>query len=569
MDSEVNILFSGAAGQGIQTTAQALGKAATRAGYYAFSYLDAESRIRGGLNFTYLRISTMPRPAYSKRVDILVAQTKEALDYLASGLHSDSVVLVQDDWPHPKRAPFTLLEYANKAGSAMSAGTVAAAAVAAIIGMPEEIFKGVIHDLFGRKENIEKINLLAARMGYEKTSDWEPAKKFRLPYTPHADNKRFWISGGETIALGAVAGGVAFIAAYPMSPSTSIMTKLAQWAARTGVVVEQAEDEIAAINMVAGASYAGARAMTATSGGGFDLMAEGISLIGMAELPAVVAVAQRPGPSTNLATRTQQSDLHLVLHSGHGHFARVVLAPKNISDGFEITARAFDIAEKYQAPVFILTDQQLQEGEMTVEPFDVSTLPRSRHFLDAKTLDGMESYHRFETSASGISPIAAPGVSKHLVIFTSDEHAESGHITEQPDLVQKMVEKRLCKIRSLETQLISPLEVEGKLEGNPLLIGWGSSYEPLSEARLRLAESGIEAAHLHFRQLWPLQADRIIRILDRASLVIVVENNLNGELSNLLQGVVLRPLKRRINKYNGRPFTVEELVERIASEVKS
>jgi 2-oxoglutarate ferredoxin oxidoreductase subunit alpha len=339
-----------------------------------------------------------------------------------------------------------------------------------------------------------------------------------------------------------------------MSPSTGIMVNLAQWARQAGIVVEQAEDEIAAINMMAGAWYAGARAMTATSGGGFDLMAEGVSLLGMIESPGVIVIAQRAGPSTGLATRTAQSDLRLALHAGHGTFARVIVAPRNICEAFAIAARAFDVAERFQIPVFILTDQQLQDGEAVCEPFEVSQLPSERHFLSPAELAALPEYRRFAITESGLSPMAAPGASPRLVVVSSDEHDELGRINAPRATAEAMGAKRLRKIATVEAHPTFPPELEGEPEDGALVIGWGSSYETIAEARRRLAGTGRRFAQLHLTQLWPLPGPALEKLIDRAPRTIVVENSPAGELADLLQQAACRRLTRRIGKYDGRPF---------------
>jgi 2-oxoglutarate ferredoxin oxidoreductase subunit alpha len=563
MRGEVNVRIAGAAGQGIQTTADLLGKAATRAGYWALGNIDAESRIRGGLNYCQLRIAAEPHQAIVNRVDILVAHTERALVENAGDLNQEAAVLTSEPWEHPARAPWTLLESARQAGSMKAVGTVAAGAIWAMLGQNKELLEAAIRDQFSGR--LLEVNLKSIDLGYSAGVQWAPGEKFRLAPGSGAGG-RLWLAGGEAISLGAVAGGVSLLAAYPMSPSTAILMTLAKWAARLGIVVEQAEDEIAAINMVAGASYAGARAMTATSGGGFDLMTEGVSLLGMIEAPAVIVIAQRPGPSTGLATRTEQGDLQLALRAGHGRFARVILAPRNIADGFELTARAFDIAEKYQAPVFILTDQQLQDGQASCVPFELDDLPTRRWLLTPAELTAALDYRRFAEAENGISPQAAPGASEQLVIVSSDEHDEIGHINVPRLTAEQMGAKRLRKIETVATEVNLPFLLAGEVRGKPLIIGWGSSYEAIAEARSRL-NGGYDFAHLHLRQLWPLPEPALAALFDQAAKTVVVENNAAGELADLLQQVLCRPFKHRINKHDGRPFTVDELATRIGKEI--
>ncbi|NLH50629.1 MAG: 2-oxoacid:acceptor oxidoreductase subunit alpha [Myxococcales bacterium] len=565
MLNEITIRIAGAAGQGIQTTADLLGKAATRAGYWALGNVDAESRIRGGLNYCQVRLAVEPRPAIRRQADILVAHTERALTENAGDLPPEAAVLADEPWEHPGRVPWNLLDLARQAGTAKSVGTVAAGAIWAMLGLRRDIMDTAIGDQFSGR--LLEVNRQAIELGYEAGAHWAGGARYRLSPGDGIAG-RLWISGGEAIALGAVAGGVSLLAAYPMSPSTSILMRLADWAARLGIVVEQAEDEIAAINMVAGASYAGARAMTTTSGGGFDLMTEGVSLLGMIEAPAVIVIAQRPGPSTGLATRTAQGDLQLALHAGHGRFARVILAPRDIADGFALTARAFDIAEKYQTPVFILTDQQLQDGQMTCAPFDWEGLPTRRWLLTPDELAAGPEYRRFADTPNGISPLAAPGAAEQLVIVSSDEHDEVGHINIPRLTAERMGSKRLRKIDTVAAEVSLPFTLAGDARNKPLVIGWGSSYGALAEARSRSA-GGDAFAHLHLRQLWPLPGPELAALIDRAPLTVVAENNAAGELADLLQQVVGRPLPRRLNKHDGRPFTADELAERIDREIRS
>jgi 2-oxoglutarate/2-oxoacid ferredoxin oxidoreductase subunit alpha len=562
---DISIKIAGAAGQGMQTTATLLGRAATRLGFWVYAHSDAESRIRGGLNFSQLRIAVDERHGLVRRTDILVAHTQRALEKLGPEVGEGGGVLAQENWAHPQKAPFHLAELAKQAGSPRTAGAVAIGAIWALLGLPLKTIETLLREVWIKSEKLTEMNLNAAGLGYEQGLAWDGGAHALAEPT---QAERLWITGGDAISLGALAGGVRFMAAYPMSPATAIMVNLAEWSRETGVLVEQAEDEIAAINMTAGAAYAGARSLTATSGGGFDLMTEGVSLLGMIEAPAVIVIAQRPGPATGLATRTEQGDLPLAVHGGHGHFARVVLAPCDIGDGFVVTARAFDIAEKYQAPVFVLTDQQLQDGAMTTPPFSTAGLPETRHFLTAEQLGKLDEYVRYAWTDDGISPQAAPGVSEHLVVASSDEHNEAGHINVPIEVAERMAEKRLRKIATVAREVQLPLIESDIADGRPLVIGWGSSFAAIDEAREVLRERGAEIGQAHFRQLWPLQAEAIAKLLDRAGPVIVVENNPNGALADLLQQVTGRLLPRRINKHDGRAFTVEELVERLGEEIE-
>ncbi len=563
---EVNLRIAGAAGQGMQTTAEVLGKVVTRSGLHAFCYSDAESRIRGGLNFSHLRLAPEPRAGVRNRIDILVAHSEQALDRFAPALEPGGLVLAQGRWGHPRALDFSLEELAGQAGSPKAAGSVAAGALVALLGLPLELAREVLARRFAGREELVRLNHLALQAGARAAAGAAELADFGLsPGKP--DQGRLYLSGGQALALGAVAGGLGFMAAYPMSPSTSIITNLAAWGAETGIVSEQAEDEIAAINMVAGAAYAGARAMTATSGGGFCLMTEGVSLLGMIEAPAVIVVAQRPGPATGLPTRQAQGDLNLVRHAGHGFFPRIILAPRDIGDCFQLTARALDLAERYQCPVFLLTDQHLQDSQITLEPPNLSELPRDRHFLGPDELEAMPRYRRYQLSEDGISPMAAPGVSRHLVLADSDEHDETGHIIEDADSARAMAQKRLAKAGTIRGAAWPP-ELEGDPRDRPLIVTWGSSYSSVAEARRRLAERGLETALLTLRWLWPLPAEPLASLLEQARQVVVVENSPGCELAGLLREVALHPVDQRITRCDGRPLDSDQLARDLARRLE-
>jgi 2-oxoglutarate/2-oxoacid ferredoxin oxidoreductase subunit alpha len=291
-------------------------------------------------------------------------------------------------------------------------------------------------------------------------------------------------------------------------------------------------------------------------------MTEGVSLLGMIEVPAVIVLAQRPGPATGLPTRTAQGDLSLALHAGHGFFPRILLAPRNVSDGFGITASAFDLAERFQIPVFVLTDQHLQDAQCACDPFPIEGLPKTRHVLSVEQLADFKTYLRYEQTESGVSPMAFPGWSRHVVVVDSDEHDEEGHLTESADTAKRMAEKRIRKAKTVE-EAAWPLEVEGEAEGCPLIVSFGSTYETLTEARKELENKGRKTAHLHLRMLWPLPERALSDLVARASRLIVVENSAGVELAGLLRAVALRKPDDLIRRMDGRPLEVDELVSKL------
>jgi 2-oxoglutarate ferredoxin oxidoreductase subunit alpha len=368
------------------------------------------------------------------------------------------------------------------------------------------------------------------------------------------------MDGNQAVVLGALAAGVRFCSFYPMSPATSIAEGLARVAVDMGVVVEQAEDEIAALNMALGASYAGARSIVPTSGGGFALMVEAVSLAGVMETPVVVVLAQRPGPATGLPTRTEQGDLNLVLYAGHGEFPRAIFAPGNIDQCFHLAHRAFDQAELHQSPVFILTEQYLADSYRAVEPFDLDSLPEPV-LPDFETADP-DGYERYAFTESGVSPRLAPGFSKALVVADSHEHTPQGHITEDQEIRTRMVDKRLRKGRGLVEDAIPP-DLYGDESPDTLLVCWGGALGPAVEAGELLRHQGDNVSVLHFSQVWPLNPDHFLPILRRAGRTVCVEGNATGQFAGLLRQETGFKVDALVLRYDGRPFTARYIMDRL------
>jgi 2-oxoglutarate ferredoxin oxidoreductase subunit alpha len=353
-----------------------------------------------------------------------------------------------------------------------------------------------------------------------------------------------------------------------MTPSTGIMNYLATKEKEYGVVVEQAEDEIAAINMALGASFAGVRAMTGTSGGGFALMVEGLSLAGMTETPIVIAMGQRPGPATGLPTRTEQGELHMVLHAGHGEFPRFIFAPGSPEQAFFSVNKAFDLAEKYQVPAFILFDTYLSDSQWSYQGFDLARLRNTDYRLRAEAFQKLAGYKRHALTQSGISPLAVPGDAKHLVVTDSDEHDENGHIIEDAAMRVQMVQKRLFKKFPQMRQEVAPPFFYGDHKPDIVVTGWGSLYGLMREAVDALSQSH-RIAMLHFSEIYPFPETRqfdYLGILKRAKLTICVEQNATSQFARLMKAETGYEFNALINKYDGRPFLLEELVREISAQ---
>ncbi len=541
-----NLLIGGAAGQGIDTTAAVLEKLLKRAGYSVLTVRDFMSRIRGGHNFMQIRFGTERVLSHARELDGMIALDDDTVDLHIGDLKEDGFVLCDQKLAtaDPRAIKIDMDGMAKSLGNPRVSGSIA-------VGVVWKLFSQKIEnalDVFGEfvKEQYLDVNKKAIEAGFGLVES-------RYPHLEGAYRDWMLVSGSKAVALGAVAAGLRFYAAYPMSPSTVVMETLAGMSGAAHIVVEQAEDEIAGINMAIGASYAGARAMTGTSGGGFSLKVEALGLAGMAEIPLVVIDVQRPGPATGLPTRTEQSDLKFVVSASQGEFPRMVIAVRHPQDAFYQTVRAFNLAEKYQIPVILLSDQYVGDATYTVEPFDISGI---RMEEPAQTHEG--EYLRYAYTESGISPRLIPGKSSHLVLVDSDEHDESGHITESAEVRVAMADKRMKKLEGLKQELLEP-EFIGPADFETLLIGWGSTWGPISEA-VKLMD---RTAALVFGDVYPLPEKLILEKSKQAKRIINVEQNATGQLAGLIREATGIVMDDSILKYDGRQVSGEEIAARI------
>ena len=366
--------------------------------------------------------------------------------------------------------------------------------------------------------------------------------------------------------MGALAAGCKFLAAYPMTPSTPIIEFMAAHEADFNTVVLQPEDEIAAIHMALGASYAGVRAMTVTSGGGFSLMTEGLGLSGMTETPIVIILGQRAGPAIGLPTRTEQSDLQFAIHASHGEFPRVIFAPSTAENAFWLTIKAFNTAEKYQVPVILLTDHYLATSYFTVDKFDTSAIVIDRGLpLNEDEMGKLSEYKRHRITGSGISPRAFPALSQALVVTDSDEHNEEGHLIEDAGTRVKMMDKRLKKTSALRRDIAFPL-IFGPRSAGITLVGWGSTFGPLQEASTSLRKKGININLLHFTEIWPFPTREVCNLLINSEKIYIIENNATGQFSDLFTSKTGLKVHSTILKYDGRPFTSDYIINELSRE---
>ncbi len=554
-----NILVGGAAGQGVDTLSTLLEKLLKRKGFFVHSNKDYMSRVRGGHNFIQIRFGTDPVYSHWPFLDVIIALDKDTVELHKERLKEDGVILCDEAilLEDRRAVGVPMIWAAKKVNNHKASGAAAAGAAVKLFGQSGE----EALDIFGEKFERETAdsNFRAFMIGYESVG-----KRFEIDKP--GEDRHILINSNEAIALGALAGGVGFFASYPMTPATSIMRQLSKKAKDAGIVVEQVEDEISAINMTLGAAYAGVRSMTATSGGGFSLMVEGLSLQGITEIPMVVVDSQRPGPSTGMATRTEQSDLDFVLTAGHGEFPRMVLAVRNPEDAFYQTTRALNIADRYQILVIVLTDQYLADAANTILPYDFSSITIERGITTEEELKS-DGYKRYENTATGISPRIIPGKTEGAVIMAdSHEHNEKGSISENEEIRTAMMDKRMRKLEGLLEEIQEP-EYFGSDSPELLLIGWGSMYGPLREAAELLLNEGTSVGALVFGDLYPFPGRLLKKYAANAKKLVNVEQNHTGQLGRLIRQETGILMTHSLLKYDGRQMCAHTIYDRIIREV--
>jgi len=567
MATDLNILIGGAAGQGVHAITGPLAKALVRHGCHVQVSQSYESRIRGGHLFNVIRVSDQPLLCPREGADILVALNQETVTLHQPEVSAAGIVIFDES--QVKEAPSGVKSLALSPDTVLpetQAGDIAvnAGACGAILGLlqvPVDGLVALLEETFGGKgAEVVAWNREAARHGFEMGK--AQGKSFSLAGVAKPPEPRLLISGHEALALGALAGGLTFICGYPMTPWTSLLNAVSLRAGRWQVVVEQAEDEIAAINMAIGASFAGARVMTGTAGGGFCLMTEGVGLAAMSETPVVVVVSQRPGPSTGLPTRTSQGDLGFVLHAGQDDFPRAVLAPGTPAQGYLVGAKALRLAEQYQTPVFILTDQYFADAQFTLTAQDFPALKAPQELPQGATGD---KYLRYAPSEDGVSARRLPGEGMEIVVADSDEHTPDGHLTEDLAVRIKMHDKRLAKLKGLSREM-GNLTTAGDPVAPLAIITWGSSYGPAAEAAARLGQNGTPAWLVHVSELWPFPGEAVTQALQGTKKLILLEANATGQLGRLLRQETGLKADQSILRYDGLPFTPEYILRGLKGE---
>lgn len=576
--NELSILIGGEAGAGIARSGFLFAKICMRGGLHVFGTNDYQSLIRGGHNFYIARIDNEKVHSQTDYIDLLIALNAETVMLHKDGLVPDGGIIYDKDditlnsstldRKDLKLYPIPLKKIVREElkEQLLMRNTVALGAVVALADYDLTLLEGVLRDTF--RAEVAESNIKAAQIGYKYIKEnFKNDFEYRLKKLEIVGKRRIFLSGNEAVGLGAIRAGCKLYAAYPMTPSTGVLHFMAANERKYNMIVMQSEGEIAAINMVAGAAFAGVRAMTATSGGGFCLMSEGLGMTGITETPAVIMLAQRPGPSTGLPTYSSQGDLRFVFHASQGEFPRVVIAPGDIEECFYETMRAFNWAEKYQLPVILLTDKYLVESQMSAEPFDANRVKIERGTLITGEYGGEEEYKRHKITETGVSPRAIPLTKGTVVRTTANEHNEYGYTTEDPNMTTKMMDKRMRKLlhlaKELEEENIKTTKLYGSEEVEATIVSWGSTKGSIREAMKLLNREGIAVNYLQILYLQPFPTGIVEKIMDKAKKTIVIENNKTSQLSSLIREYVLRDVDHKILKYDGRPFNPGYLYQRI------
>ena len=575
MPDDLNWAIGGEAGDGINSTGKIFAQALSRAGRHVYTSKDFASRIRGGYTAYKVRTSVDRVESVVDRLDVLIALTERTIDENTDELHEGSVVIYDGERTSMQDVEIPgemvgldvpLKRLAENAGGAIMRNVVALGAACEVVNFPIENLDEALSKRFSDKGTaIVENNQQAARLGQEYTAEnYDREFGYDIETT---DEDYVLLNGDEAIGMGALAAGCRFYSGYPITPATDVMEYLTGRIDRYGGKVVQAEDELAAINLALGAARAGARAMTATSGPGIDLMTETFGLVATTETPLVVCDVMRAGPSTGMPTKQEQGDLDMLLYGGHGEIHRLIVGPTTVAECFWKTVEAFNLAERYQMPVFLVADLALAVTEQTFTPdtFDMDEVEIDRgKIVESDDVDAwVDEKERFQPhfpTADGISPRTFPGTDGGAHMTTGLEHDSLGRRTEDTEVRVEQVDKRQRKIDTAKQQEEWDWREFGDPDADTLVVSWGSNEGAIREAIEFLAEDGIQIRFLSVPYLFP--RPDLSEAVEAAETTVVVECNARGQFANLLERDVFQRVER-INKYNGVRFKADELAAEI------
>lgn len=571
--------IGGEAGYGIMTAGYLFAKICQRHGLNIFGTDDYPSLIRGGHNSFTIRAEDSEIFSHLKYYDLLVCLDDDTIKEDSALLRSHGVMIIDsaiDTKGMDLRSDVSiirvpLIEIARKFGQEkIMSNTVGIGASAALLDFDIDTCINALESIFGKKdEKIIEANISAFKAGYNFVKE-----NFKIDFDTKVSkqdySRNYLIDGNTAFCLGAIRAGCNFISAYPMTPTTSILHYMFANAEKYKLVAHQAEDEIAAINNALGASFAGARAMTATSGGGFALMNEGLSLAGMSETPIVIVLGQRPGPATGFPTRTEQGELLYAVFAGHGSFPKIVLAPGSIEECYELGKISFNLAERYQCPVILILDKYLSSGGKTVTDLNLEyNYDRGPLESDLPPLEERGKFKRYAFT-QGVSPRVFPGVKNGMHVCVGDEHDECGYIIEDSETRRKMMDKRMNKLNLVREELKNKsINVFGSVESSDItLLTWGSSTCVARQAAKFLDNEKINSSVIQVKVMNPFPSSELSLLLHKAKRVILLENNFSGDLGKLVHQNTCIEIKNKLLRYDGRPHDPEDVLNACKEIIK-
>ncbi|MBU0613352.1 2-oxoacid:acceptor oxidoreductase subunit alpha [Patescibacteria group bacterium] len=574
--NDLNWKIAGEAGYGIKSVGLMFSKICTRGGLQIFDYSEYPSLVRGGHNTYQVNVGEDEKFAPKALVSLLVALNQDTIDFHRDELEEGGGLVYDNedkeidvsslDAKKYNLFPIPLTKLAEDAGGKkVMRNSVALGASVGLISYDFELLKSVIEDAFKKKgDEIVNMNIKIAEAGYKHAKDNFDVGKFPFQLKAVKGPKRMVLTANEAIALGAIQAGCKFMSAYPMTPASSILHYMAANQEKHNLVVKQTEDELSAMTMALGANFAGVRSFTCTSGGGFSLMVEALGLSGITETPMVIAEVMRPGPATGLPTWTEQGDLRFLIHAAQGEFPRIVIAPGDAREAFYGTHHAFNLAEKYQMPVFVLSDKFISESYKSEEFFDTTKLKIERGEMMTDTqLKKVKEYKRYKFTDTGVSPRSIPGQKDGVYNANSDEHDEFGYSVEDAENRVRMVEKRAAKLEEAAKDLPEPI-LYGLEKADITLIAWGSTKGPILEAMKLCERDKLKVNLLHVMYAFPFPTERVNEVIKNAKDVVIVENNSTAQLGSLIREFTGHDIEKKLLKYSGRQFYPNEIHEYVS-----
>jgi 2-oxoglutarate/2-oxoacid ferredoxin oxidoreductase subunit alpha len=566
---KLSIKIVGPAGFGIKVTGITIAKVFTRLGLNVFAYTEYPSLIRGGHNTYQIDVSKDKIHSSNQKCNILIGLTKDAINKEKNNIEAGGLVICDNTIPEEelnlrsvKVISAPLVKSAKFAGSELMKNTVALGVILSLLDLPMKILNDVLTDMFANKKEVIKDNKVASKSGYDwmeqfkKKENQDFDKLSKIVSVSKKGSNNVLMTGNQACAMSVIASECQMYVAYPMTPSTDILHILEAEQKETGMLIHQPEDEISGIHVALGSSFTGARSAVGTSGGGFALMNEGFSLAGMTETPLVVFEVMRPAPATGNPTWSDQGDLNYVVNAGHGEFAKVVIAPGTPEQSFDLVQHAFNLADKYQTPVVILSDKHLGESSFTVSKDVFDEIDKVDRKIKLKVNNKTdELFKRYLITKDGISPRPIPGTKGGEHIANSDEHDEYGYSDEASKVRIQQMDKRMKKLEEIQKEIPLP-KVYGPKNASKTLVCWGSSFGTCKDSIEQMKNVNM----IHFEYIYPTPKN-LDKFLKKFKKLILVEQNKTGQLGKLIRQETGIEIKDKILKYDSRPFWSDELVK--------